>query len=314
LDSYAAPPVDGETLFLAMQAYPKKTSLGLDAWYPLELASLPRCVVDDFASFLTCCQSWLAWPTCFHANLMALLPKPQGGWRFVAKTSMVYRIWNLVRRPAVKAWEAKTAAPWDYAKPGSSAMSAALSRALADEIAQAHGQHACAVLWDFEKLFDSIYPALLVRRALALGYPLVDLVLGLRVHLSPRCLQVAGLCSLPVWVDRSILAGCSQSIPLTRAFLKQDLGQVVHASGASLSLFVDDVGVLSTSPSPWLAASSLVASCRAFVAMAKRLALSISSKSVLLSSSPALDQRLAKAKRTYGIPASLGPGGRDLGL
>ena len=55
--------------------------------------------------------------------------------------------------------------------------------------------------------------------ATLLKYPNEALVMGLQVHLSPRVIQNQGVSSQPIEVNNSILAGCSQSIPYTRAVL-----------------------------------------------------------------------------------------------
>ena len=149
-------------------------------------------------------------------NLMPLLPKPSGGKRCVAKTVLWYRLWCLMRRPVVKKWENEVVLPCDVARPGSSAITGALSRALSAELACVFQHHACAALWDNQKLFDTVRPGLFVPVACALDYPLLGLVFGMHVHLHRWALQMAKCCAVPMLVVSSVLAGCSQNI-LVRA-------------------------------------------------------------------------------------------------
>ena len=227
---------------------------------------------------------------------------------------LLYRFWCLARRPIIKTWEKSVALSCDYAKSGSSALLAGTTRALSAELAHAFGEHSCAVLWDFEKFFDSISPVLLIQRACSLGYPMLDLLLGLHIHLSPRILQSSGVCASPLLIKSSILQGCAQSVPFARALLRDDMCEVVQTNPIDHTLFVDDVGAISISPSPWRAASQLVASCLSFSHLARKLALTFSTKSLLLTSSNSMDRRLSKLVAQHNLPLSVTSGGRDLGL
>ena len=82
------------------------------------------------------------------------------------------------------------AAPWDTARPGSSALQAAIARASYGEASTTLGLHIAAVLWDFEKFIHSIDTEVLIQHALDTGYPITDLLLGLQVHGGPRLLQL----------------------------------------------------------------------------------------------------------------------------
>eukprot|EP00959_Pyramimonas_sp_CCMP1952_P264443 5529650-Pyramimonas_sp.AAC.1 len=64
-----------------------------------------------------------------------------------------------------------------------------------------------------EKLFDSGVPALLLQLALKVDYPPHLRYFGMLVHTSPRMLEVAGVVSQVIGTGKSILAGCSQSVP-----------------------------------------------------------------------------------------------------
>ena len=61
----------------------------------------------------------------------------------------------------------------------------------------------------------------LVEAVAATNFPLADAALAMQQHLAPRIIQVAGLCSALVCVNKSILAGCFYSIPLVELYLDQ---------------------------------------------------------------------------------------------
>ena len=123
-----------------------------------------------------------------------------------------------------------------------------------------------------------------------------QLALGLQVHRAPRVLRAAGTLG-PVLSDtgRSILAGCSLSTSLSRAFLRDPVqdcqrtaasgdGQVDHLLGQH----VDDLAQILRADSD---RSLLQATVRLGTALATSLAdskLSISTKSRVLASTPAL--------------------------
>ena len=123
-----------------------------------------------------------SWSAAFKLVLIVLLPKPDGGSRCIGKTSMIYRIWGIMRRPGVKAWELLNVASWDACRPGSSALDAAYQRSLRVEIASRTGKHAAAMLWDFETFSTMSYCLLSFPAHLPLISPLIDLVLGLQMH------------------------------------------------------------------------------------------------------------------------------------
>lgn len=101
---------------------------------------------------------------------MSLLPKPQGGYRTIDSTPMWYRLWALARRKAIKEWEAKIVSSWVIAAPGMQALDAALRRSLLYEVASLLGAQHVAILWDYEKLFDTIDPAILLEESVALNF------------------------------------------------------------------------------------------------------------------------------------------------
>eukprot|EP00969_Alexandrium_andersonii_P276074 12202802-Alexandrium_andersonii.AAC.1 len=71
----------------------------------------------------------------------------------------------------------------------------------------------------------------------------------MQTHLAPRHLQVRGITAHGTCVQRSILAGCAQSIPLTRVLLKGDLDIIARSdSSVAIKTFVDDCSQSAVGP------------------------------------------------------------------
>ena len=98
----------------------------------------------------------MAWP---HQNLLNLHPelgKVGGGFRTIAKTPKLYRLWARTRRAPVAKWEAKLVKPYDKAGKGSSALVAAASRSVIAEIAMKNGHKVCGTFFDLQIFFDTV--------------------------------------------------------------------------------------------------------------------------------------------------------------
>ena len=132
------------------------------------------------------------------------------------KTPMLYRLWGKQRRRIIKQWEKDNIAKWDTSRPGLSALDAAYRRNLEVEIAIECGLEVGVILWDFTKFFDMIRLKLLAEAAVRLGFPIIDLVLGLQLHMATRWLGLLGMVGQKMAILRSILPGCILSIPFTR--------------------------------------------------------------------------------------------------
>ena len=204
----------------AIRSYPKEKSLGIDHWSVAELAALPESILDNFVDVLNGIAEAGMWPRQMHLNLVALLGKPGGGERGIAKTPMLYRMRSRIVQKEVRDWEAAVVADWDCATVGSSAFKTALLRNYKTEIASALGESCAANLWDLHKFFDTVVPSELFSSALELGFTKHVFALGLDMHMASGVIQLEGCCSEPIAVARSILAGCGLPIPFTRAYLR----------------------------------------------------------------------------------------------
>ena len=169
-------------------------------------------------------------------------------------------------------------------------------------------------MWDIEQFFDRIDSQLLIQRAVSLKFPLRDLLMALRMHLAPRCLQMCGMLAEAIYPTTSILAGCGFSIPFTRILLRGDVEEVVTAHAeVDRSVFVDDIGQSSIG-FPRALFRQLLDAAICLGVMATRLKLRISSKTIIVTSSRAVSCQLQRSLRMQGIQCQVASASRDLGV
>ena len=158
-----------------------------------------------------------------------------------------------------------------------------------------------------------MHPGKLVLEAKALDFPPHLLLTGLDMHAADRVLQVSGCCSDRVAVQRSVLPGCALAIPLTRAYMLRSLSEVVEASGATQAAYVDDISHMKTGSLAEVV-NAVVDASVAFCDRVRALHLKVSTKSVVLASSPKLSRLIVWELRGLGIVVKSELAARALGI
>ena len=95
-------PFCGETLAKAAKTYGTRKALGPDHFRTNELATAPAEATQALAGILLDCEKAGLWPIQLLHVIVALLGKPARGERGFGKTAMLYRLWFVMRKPAVK--------------------------------------------------------------------------------------------------------------------------------------------------------------------------------------------------------------------
>ena len=305
----------------AAKAYPSRKKLGSDFIATSNLSDLPDQVLAPFASLYNVIHHNGVWPPQLLLNLFALIPKLTSGSRAIAKTPIFYRIWCILRSPAIKQWARDTCPDWDYAAAGRNALTAAATHQWVNELAHASQQIAASTLWDIMKYFDSIDWDDVNRVAVQLDYPQKDLKLALAMHAAPRILHMAGADSMVMLPTRSILQGCFHSFFIARMVMHFPILRIYreqreegYRRPATTHTFVDDVSQFNIGPARSVirtlahAGVSLVGSFRA-------LGLSISDKSVVLSTNRAVAATISRVIHTYtSHKLPVRAAARDLGV
>ena len=168
-DEFDMPPFTSDLLLGSAKGY-KKTSKGSDHWLSVEVC-LPVPVVDPLAHAIDFSITLMAWP---HQNLLNLHPelgKVGGGFRTIAKTPKLYRLWARTRRAPVAKWEAKLVKPYDKAGKGSSALVAAASSSVVAEIAMKMGTKSVEPFLIFRSFLILLSPPPCMSRLLKQASP-----------------------------------------------------------------------------------------------------------------------------------------------
>ena len=148
-----------------------------------------------------------------------------------------------------------------------------------------------------------------------MDFPLEVLLLGMQVHRAPRAVKAAGtFATVLEQMGRSIIAGCTLSTSLARAYLRPAVGSLHHEAGHMISEHVDDVGQLTIKAHD---TSAVLMAIRQGVKLAQWLVdagLVISDKSVIVSNKPQVAARVARQIRNAGFPVKKALGSEDLGV
>ena len=129
-----------DTITVAMVLWAIKSlagtkGIGLDLWHPKELLQLPVEALSELRDLLNEVEKHMVWPRQIYLNKMVFLNKPGGGDRTIGLGTLVFRIWQKIRSPKTRAWEAKFAVQWDGASTGQGAVKSTYRREAFAEMA-----------------------------------------------------------------------------------------------------------------------------------------------------------------------------------
>ncbi len=304
----------------AAKMFRRGTSIGADAVALQDIIEASDESLEELCRIMRCAVRDLAMPTTALLVLVSLLGKKLGGSRCIAVCTTFYRVLIAVMKGEVREWDVEVGMEGDSALPGRSPLDETAWRHLLMEQAVLLGKHVAQLLWDVAKFFDSLNIPLLIERAEELNFPIDQLVLGMQAHRAPRVLRVDGCCAEAIPATGvSVLAGCSLSTSLSRAFVQGPIagGKVgLHSDDAQCRTHqhVDDVNQVVIGNTE----KSVVARCRreglristAFV----KSGLSISVKSVAVASSKRLADLVVAALGRAGQPINAVAAAEDLGI
>jgi len=213
-------------------------------WKTSELKALPDFCQGALARVIEISVNSLSWPHQFHLFLNPCLGKKEG-LRTIGLSPIIYSVWDRDQQET-KNWELANTAEYDTCKSGSSALFAAIVRNVDAEIANWLDMHAGSILNDFKKFFDSMNINILLTEAIHTRYPPVEMCMAIQQHMAPRAIKIQQFVSRPIEIYNSIIAGCLQSIPMTRVYFLRGMPEV-NKSGpkeeevvGKSRLYVDD--------------------------------------------------------------------------
>ena len=151
-------------------------------------------------------------------------------------------------------------------------------------------------------------------KAIGLGYPPGFLYLGAIMHRAARVLKAEGTFSEPLVVTRSILAGCTQSVDWTRAFL-YDLLDQVHKDHRPVQVrsFVDDLALRVQGVKGAVVQRAVSAAGALLKGLEDRGAKVSREKTVVMASSRQLEKQVQEGLAGEGFQIQTATTARDLG-
>jgi hypothetical protein len=180
--------VDSGLLSLAAE-----TGVGAEILGPREWLRIPRAGRQDLARILNAAEKEGMWPWQALQVLVHLVPQPgKPKDRAIGCLPMLVRLHGKLRKAYPDRWSEERAGFWDEAVRGSSALQAALKRALTDEAACLMGATAGGIYLDIQGFYDNIDLEKLFSCCLSMGYPRRVLILSFLAYLSPRWLTQGG--------------------------------------------------------------------------------------------------------------------------
>ena len=228
----------------AMATFPVETGLGWDRLHPRALLRLSDQAIIALLRIFILAELLGEWPEAVGVVVIAMLAKPQGGFRPIGLFPTLVRVWMRLRLPVAQAWQAANERGYFYAGPAKGAQVAAWKQAARAEMAKAMNLDYATVLLDLIKAFETIPHDWLVLQARKFGYNLYLLRLSLASYKLARTIRVAGTYAHLVVATRGITAGAGLATIELRLLLIECMDAVAVAHPVvKLTVYVDDVAL-----------------------------------------------------------------------
>eukprot|EP00959_Pyramimonas_sp_CCMP1952_P227855 4764378-Pyramimonas_sp.AAC.1 len=102
---------------------------------------------------------------------------------------MAHKVWSTIRSQTTCEWSASLSACWDTAIAGSSALRAALIRAVLDEGAHELSFEHATLFLDLTKFHDYVSFVLLMRAGMDIGFPPIIMLLEICLYSAPSATE-----------------------------------------------------------------------------------------------------------------------------
>ncbi|CAK0798489.1 unnamed protein product, partial [Prorocentrum cordatum] len=153
------------------RSYSTRTCISVDGFHMRHFASTSDDCLTAFSIMMLICEATGLLPYHMQVLQMALLSKPQGGFRPIGLFSSSYHLWGRARRRLASAWELESARSYLAASTCNGASDVVWRQSVRSESGVKRGQAAATLLWDLRKFYESMQLPLLEQRAHASGFP-----------------------------------------------------------------------------------------------------------------------------------------------
>ena len=303
-----------EQLHTAIFTFKRHTGRGSDDIGPDFIKALPYKAKLELLDLFNMIQVRGVWPWQWLHIIIALIPKASDGDRPIGLSPMLMRLFFRMHKDYSQEWEASMHGAWDTAIKGSSALRAALKRALQIECAVAEEECFALILLDIQKFFDSIPLAALIRAGIALGYSPTLLGLNVLACLALRTLKSACGSSSEIQAYRSIVAGLGEACNLARMIIYQvcERYSADHPT-VPLKTFVDDMSQLVRGRAERVAMEAMTAA-KALTIGLQEAGFVISKKSQLLTNCSRTKHLVRSGLKAVNVEINVVDQAVDLGL
>ena len=124
-----------EELIKASLTFPDDTGLGWDKLHPKAIRRISDSLLNLLVRIMVQCELAGTWPAMVALVLIALLPKPEGGYRPIGLIPFLPRLWMRARKGIASKWEQSNARPFLFVGKGTGADVAAWIQGAAAELA-----------------------------------------------------------------------------------------------------------------------------------------------------------------------------------
>jgi len=295
--------------------FKKRTGIGADELSFQEVAHATDEALVDLCDLFKSCVLELAFPIQCLFTQLSLLAKKLGGTRAIALSTTFIRLLLATGKGPVREWDKRVAMPGDTGRPGVSLELETSRRHLQVEVARALGMQVALLLWDVEKFYDTSKVHHTIAAAQELGFPSEQLCLASISHRAPRVMKCDGcMGEIMQSTGQSMLAGCAYATSMSRARIVRVRRKLPFQIGHSVFQQVDDLTQLTVGgpdrPVAAIAADLGVKLADALVADGY----TISSKSTVVASSPAIANKIAGYVRSKGYPVKISKEADDVGV
>ena len=319
-----------EHLDTLLDTFDDGTATGADRTRPAHYKFLPRVAKEQLLRMFSAWHRRLAFPWQLLLNIIAMLPKPSGtGERPICLEPFLVRLFMKFFKKYGSGWAETHHGFWDDAIAGSSALKAALFRAVDNEAAHRSGFVVAEGLWDVDKFYDSFDLSVLIQKATNdvccnwsdVEDASIDDCYDLRLlhmcgitYLASRVIRVADCYGEPLAPSASILQGGGQANNMAKIIL-HGLLRRWHESyrPSTLRQYVDDLTQRTVGTASFVL-QHFPRGASALIAGMTDLRFNMSTKSSLVVSDRETGRRLSNAMSSQGAQISWMPMARDLGV
>ena len=319
-----------ESIGTKIRRFKKRTSTGTD-WLELsKLRDAPDEVLESLGATLQQMAIHLVGPAHSFQVLLDLIPKKNDGFRTTATFASHWRILTAILFECFQCYDANAGFDFDSARAGQHPGRLIMQRSLEASAHRSAHLHHTLCLWDISGFFEHCNCESIGQAVTQEGLPLVASVISIFGHASARSIRWQGHLSAPIVPNRSLATGCHTSPSYARAILKRPITKAAQAEEnwrtsrrsqgyadedspiVKMMVHVDDFSQEASGSASGILQALTIAG-ESFIAGAQSSGFSISSKSVVVSTSPKVAKTLQKVFRRQGVEIQVATSAEHLG-